>query len=177
MWFWYSFLSTNFFLKRNLCALILKEWIMITLFSTCLFHWWIWSSRFFVSDLISFIFIIGWNFLIMHFVLYSFCVLLEGKARWRKEIHLVLSEKNLFLLTTCVILIMLISSQMFFSFHDLIDNGNSTKKWYSCSVWSRCWLLYCLLLFLLCERDHSLFFEISLSPKYFSYGFIFQQVI
>ena len=91
-------LPTNFFLNRDLCALILKEWIMIALFCTCLFHWWIWSSRFFVSDLISFIFIIGWNFLIVHFVLYNFCVLEEGKARWRKEIHLVLSEKNLFLL-------------------------------------------------------------------------------
>ena len=56
------------FLNSNLCALFLKDWIMITLFCTCLFHWLIWSSRFFVSDLISFIFIIGWNFLIMHVV-------------------------------------------------------------------------------------------------------------
>ena len=47
------------YLNSNLCALILKDWIMITLFCTCLFHWLIWSSRFFVSDLISFIFIIG----------------------------------------------------------------------------------------------------------------------
>ena len=38
------------FLNSNLCALILKDWIMSTLFYTCLFHWWIWSSRFFVSD-------------------------------------------------------------------------------------------------------------------------------
>ena len=64
------------FLNSNLCALILKDWIMSTLFCTCLFHWWIWSSRFFVSDWISIIFIIGWNFLITHFVLYNFCVLL-----------------------------------------------------------------------------------------------------
>ena len=63
------------FLNSNLCALFLKDWIMITLFCTCMFHWWIWSSRFFVSDWISIIFIIGWNFLIMHFVLYNFCVL------------------------------------------------------------------------------------------------------
>ena len=33
------------FLNSSLCALILKDWIMITLFCTCLFHWWIWSSR------------------------------------------------------------------------------------------------------------------------------------
>ena len=151
---------------------------MITLFCTCLFHWWIWSSRFFVSDLISFIFIIGWNFLIVHIVLYNFCMLLESKARWRKEIQLLLSEKkNSFSLSTSVILIMIISSQFFFSFHDLIDNGNSTKKRCSCSVWSKCWLLYCLLLFLLWQRDYSLLFEISLSPKYFSFGFIFHQVI
>ena len=32
--------------------------------------------KIFVSDLISFMFIIGWNFLIVHFVLYNFCVLL-----------------------------------------------------------------------------------------------------
>ena len=51
------------FLNSNLCASILKDWIMITLFYTCLFHWWIWCSRFFVSDLICFIFIMGWNFL------------------------------------------------------------------------------------------------------------------
>ena len=81
--------------------------------------------------------------------------------------------KKSFSLATCVILIMLISSQMFFSFHDLIDNGNSTKKWYSCSVWRKCWLLYCLVLFLLWERDHSLLFEISLSPKYFPFSKIF----
>ena len=31
------------FLNSNLCALILKDWIMITLFCTCLFPWWIWS--------------------------------------------------------------------------------------------------------------------------------------
>ena len=61
------------FLNSNLCPLILKDWIMITLFCTCLFHWWIWISRFFVSDLISFIFIVVWNFLFMHFVLYNFC--------------------------------------------------------------------------------------------------------
>ena len=41
-----------------------------------LFRWWIWSSRFFVSDLISFVFIIGLKFLIMHFVLYNIWVLL-----------------------------------------------------------------------------------------------------
>ena len=58
---------------------------------------------------------------------------LESNASWRKEIKLLLSEKNLSL-ATCVILIMLISSQMIFSFHDLIDNGNSTKKWYTWSV-------------------------------------------
>ncbi|KAL4596282.1 hypothetical protein ACB092_12G152700 [Castanea dentata] len=29
------------FLDGNLCALILKDWIMIALFCTCLFHWWI----------------------------------------------------------------------------------------------------------------------------------------
>ena len=63
------------FLNSNLCALFLKDWIMITLFCTCMFHWWIWSSRFFVSDWISIIFIVGWNFLITHFVLYNFCVL------------------------------------------------------------------------------------------------------
>ena len=33
------------FLNSSLWALILKVWIMITLFYTCLFHWWIWSSR------------------------------------------------------------------------------------------------------------------------------------
>ena len=104
---------------------------------------------------------------------------LESKARWRKEIQLLLSEKKIFFSRTCVILIMLISSQIIiiFFFHVLIDNGNSTKKWYSCSVWSKCWLLYCLLLFLLWKRDYSLLFEISLSPKYFSFGFIFHQVI
>ena len=62
------------FLNSNLCAVILKDWVMITLFCTCLFHWWIWSSRFFVSDLISFIFILGLNFLVIHFVLYNFCM-------------------------------------------------------------------------------------------------------
>ena len=64
------------FLNSNLCAVILKDWVMITLFCTFLFHWWIWSSRFFVSDLVSFVFIRGLNFLIMHFVLYNFCLLL-----------------------------------------------------------------------------------------------------
>ena len=47
------------FLNSNVSALILKDWITITLFCICLFHWRIWSSRFFATDLFSFIFIIG----------------------------------------------------------------------------------------------------------------------
>ena len=62
------------FLNNNPCAVILKDWVMITLFCICLFYWWIWSSRFFVSDLISFVFILGLNFLVIHFVLYNFCM-------------------------------------------------------------------------------------------------------
>ena len=69
------------FLNNNLFALILKDWIMITLFCRCLFHWWIWSSRFFVSDWISIIFIVGWNFLITHLVLYNFCEFVFSKPQ------------------------------------------------------------------------------------------------
>ena len=76
LWFW--FLSSRKhimvfnFHNSHLSALILKDWIMITLFCKCLFHWRLWSSRFFASDLFSFIFIIGWIFLIMPFVYYNF---------------------------------------------------------------------------------------------------------
>ena len=51
----------------------------------------------------------------------------ESKACWRKEIKFLLSEK-IFFSRNCVILIMLISSDFFFSFDDLFDNGNSTKN-------------------------------------------------
>ena len=82
---------------------------------------------------------------------WSQCLL--SKACWRKEIKFLLSEK-IFFSCNCVILIMLISSDFFFSFDDLFDNGNSIKNWYAWSVWSKCSLLYCLLLFLLCGRGY-----------------------
>ena len=85
LWFW--FLSNRKhtmvfnFLNSNLSSLILIDRIMIALFCICLFHWRIWSSRFFATDLFSFIFIIGWIFLMMAFLYYNFCEL----AVWQQQ--------------------------------------------------------------------------------------------
>ena len=99
----------------------------------------------------------------------------ESKACWRKEIKFLLSEK-IFFSRNCVILIMLISSDFFFPLMicsimvtqlriDILDQSG---------VSAHC----CIVYYYFCYAEGAtLLFEISLSPKYFSYGFIFQQVI
>ena len=77
LWFWFlsnrKHIMVFNFLNSILSSLILIDRIMIAFYSICLFHWRIWSSRFFTTDLFSFIFIIGWIFLIMAFLYYNFC--------------------------------------------------------------------------------------------------------
>ena len=86
LWFWFlsnrKHIMVFNFLNSILSSLILIDRIMTAFYSICLFHWRIWSSRFFTTDLFSFIFIIGWIFLIMAFLYYNFCELVVWQQQY-----------------------------------------------------------------------------------------------